>query len=134
MTRRVLLIISGGIAAYKSLELVRALRKRGIAVRAVLTKSAEQFVTPLSLGVLTEDLPSAPYALGAYPDWRAATEVETTGDLNELARAYLDVNCSMCHSPGGKGWSPIDLQFHTPLARAGLPIIRQCSPIDIIFG
>ena len=55
MTRRVLLIISGGIAAYKSLELVRALRKRGIAVRAVLTKSAEQFVTPLSLGVLTED-------------------------------------------------------------------------------
>ncbi len=55
MTRRVLLIISGGIAAYKSLELVRALRKRGIAVRAVLTKNAEQFVTPLSLGVLTED-------------------------------------------------------------------------------
>ena len=54
MTRRVLLIISGGIAAYKSLELVRALRKRGIAVRAVLTKSAEQFVTPLSLGVEVE--------------------------------------------------------------------------------
>ena len=55
MTQRVLLIISGGIAAYKSLELVRALRKRGIAVRAVLTESAQQFVTPLSLGVLTED-------------------------------------------------------------------------------
>ncbi|MEC3948446.1 bifunctional phosphopantothenoylcysteine decarboxylase/phosphopantothenate--cysteine ligase CoaBC [Sphingobium sp. HWE2-09] len=55
MTQRVLLIISGGIAAYKSLELVRALRKRGIAVRAVLTASAQQFVTPLSLGVLTED-------------------------------------------------------------------------------
>jgi phosphopantothenoylcysteine decarboxylase/phosphopantothenate--cysteine ligase len=55
MTQRVLLIISGGIAAYKSLELVRLLRKRGIAVRAVLTESATQFVTPLSLGVLTED-------------------------------------------------------------------------------
>ncbi|MDO7834422.1 bifunctional phosphopantothenoylcysteine decarboxylase/phosphopantothenate synthase [Sphingobium sp. HBC34] len=55
MTQRVLLIISGGIAAYKSLELVRTLRKRGIAVRAVLTASAQQFVTPLSLGVLTED-------------------------------------------------------------------------------
>ncbi len=55
MTQRVLLIISGGIAAYKSLELVRLLRKRGIAVRAVLTQSATQFVTPLSLGVLTED-------------------------------------------------------------------------------
>ncbi|MCP1471508.1 phosphopantothenoylcysteine decarboxylase/phosphopantothenate--cysteine ligase [Sphingobium sp. OAS761] len=55
MTQRILLIISGGIAAYKSLELVRLLRKRGIAVRAVLTESAKQFVTPLSLGVLTED-------------------------------------------------------------------------------
>lgn len=53
--QRVLLIVSGGIAAYKSLELVRLLRKRGIAVRAVLTESAQQFVTPLSLGVLTED-------------------------------------------------------------------------------
>lgn len=53
--QRVLLIVSGGIAAYKSLELVRLLRKRGIAVRAVLTESAKQFVTPLSLGVLTED-------------------------------------------------------------------------------
>jgi phosphopantothenoylcysteine decarboxylase/phosphopantothenate--cysteine ligase len=55
MTQRVLLIVSGGIAAYKSLELVRLLRKRGIAVRAVLTESAENFVTPLSFGVLTED-------------------------------------------------------------------------------
>ncbi|BBD01981.1 MULTISPECIES: bifunctional phosphopantothenoylcysteine decarboxylase/phosphopantothenate--cysteine ligase CoaBC [Sphingobium] len=55
MTQRVLLIVSGGIAAYKSLELVRLLRKRGVAVRAVLTQSAQQFVTPLTLGVLTED-------------------------------------------------------------------------------
>ena len=55
MTQRVLLIVSGGIAAYKSLELVRQLRKRGITVRAVQTESAQQFVTPLSLGVLTED-------------------------------------------------------------------------------
>ena len=52
---RILLIVSGGIAAYKSLELVRLLKKRGIAVRAVLTDSASRFVTPLSLGVLTED-------------------------------------------------------------------------------
>ena len=52
---RVLLIVSGGIAAYKSLELVRLLKKRGLAVRAVLTDSAGRFVTPLSMGVLTED-------------------------------------------------------------------------------
>ncbi|MEK7343979.1 MAG: bifunctional phosphopantothenoylcysteine decarboxylase/phosphopantothenate synthase [Pseudomonadota bacterium] len=55
MTQRVLLIVSGGIAAYKALELVRLLKRRGIAVRGVLTESAKQFVTPLSLGVLTED-------------------------------------------------------------------------------
>ncbi|MBN8817359.1 MAG: bifunctional phosphopantothenoylcysteine decarboxylase/phosphopantothenate synthase [Sphingomonas sp.] len=55
MTQRILLIVSGGIAAYKALELVRLLKRKGIAVRAVLTESAKQFVTPLSLGVLTED-------------------------------------------------------------------------------
>ncbi len=55
MGKRILLIISGGIAAYKALELVRLLRKDGIGVRAVLTKAAEEFVTPLSLGTLTED-------------------------------------------------------------------------------
>lgn len=53
--RRILLIVSGGIAAYKALELVRLLKGKGLAVRAVLTESAKQFVTPLSLGVLTED-------------------------------------------------------------------------------
>ncbi|WP_339705547.1 bifunctional phosphopantothenoylcysteine decarboxylase/phosphopantothenate--cysteine ligase CoaBC [uncultured Sphingosinicella sp.] len=55
MGKRILLILSGGIAAYKALELVRLLRKDGIAVRAVLTEAAQQFVTPLSLGTLTED-------------------------------------------------------------------------------
>jgi phosphopantothenoylcysteine decarboxylase / phosphopantothenate---cysteine ligase len=53
--KRILLIVSGGIAAYKSLELVRLLRRQGIAVRAVMTDSAREFVTPLSLGVMTED-------------------------------------------------------------------------------
>ena len=53
--KRVLLIVSGGIAAYKSLELARLLKKQGIAVRAVMTESATEFVTPLSLGVITED-------------------------------------------------------------------------------
>jgi phosphopantothenoylcysteine decarboxylase / phosphopantothenate---cysteine ligase len=53
--KRILLIVSGGIAAYKSLELVRLLRRQGLAVRAVLTASAKEFVTPLSLGVMTED-------------------------------------------------------------------------------
>ena len=53
--KRVLLIVSGGIAAYKSLELIRRLRERGISVRCVLTAGGVQFVTPLSLSALSED-------------------------------------------------------------------------------
>ena len=53
--KRVLLIISGGIAAYKSLELIRLLRKNGLAVRCILTRGGAQFVTPLSVSALTED-------------------------------------------------------------------------------
>ncbi len=51
-THRVLLIIAGGIAAYKSLDLIRRLRERGMAVRVVMTKAAQEFVTPLSAGAL----------------------------------------------------------------------------------
>ena len=53
--KRILLIIGGGIAAYKSCELIRLLRKEGAAVRCVLTKAGAQFVTPLSLAALSED-------------------------------------------------------------------------------
>ena len=50
---RVLLIIGGGIAAYKSLDLIRRLKERGADVRAVMTAAAQEFVTPLSVGALT---------------------------------------------------------------------------------
>ena len=50
---KVLLIVGGGIAAYKALELVRLMRKAGMTVRAVLTKAGAEFVTPLSLASLT---------------------------------------------------------------------------------
>ncbi len=53
--RRVLLIVGGGIAAYKSLELIRLLKKRGIDTRAIMTKASEEFVTPLSVGSLSGD-------------------------------------------------------------------------------
>ncbi|MSP81732.1 MAG: bifunctional phosphopantothenoylcysteine decarboxylase/phosphopantothenate--cysteine ligase CoaBC [Alphaproteobacteria bacterium] len=52
---RILLIVGGGIAAYKALELVRLLRREGASVRAVLTEAGSHFVTPLSLQALTED-------------------------------------------------------------------------------
>ena len=53
--KRILLIIGGGIAAYKALDLIRRLRERGASVRAVMTGAAQQFVTPLSVGALTAD-------------------------------------------------------------------------------
>jgi len=53
--RRILLIVGGGIAAYKVLDLCRLLRRSGLAVRAVMTKAAGEFVTPLSLGSVTGD-------------------------------------------------------------------------------
>ena len=49
----ILLVISGGIAAYKALDLIRRLGERGFAVKAVMTKAAQEFVTPLAVGALT---------------------------------------------------------------------------------
>jgi phosphopantothenoylcysteine decarboxylase/phosphopantothenate--cysteine ligase len=53
--KRILLIIGGGIAAYKSLDLIRRLRERGASVRCVMTAAAQEFVTPLSVGALSAD-------------------------------------------------------------------------------
>jgi len=50
--KRIVLIISGGIAAYKSLDLIRRLRERGASVRPVMTAAAQEFVTPLAVGAL----------------------------------------------------------------------------------
>jgi phosphopantothenoylcysteine decarboxylase/phosphopantothenate--cysteine ligase len=50
--KRILLVIGGGIAAYKALDLIRRLRERGTAVRCILTKAAQEFVTPLAAGAL----------------------------------------------------------------------------------
>ena len=54
-SKRILLIVGGGIAAYKSLDLVRRLKERGADVRAILTKGGAEFVTPLSLSALCEE-------------------------------------------------------------------------------
>lgn len=53
--KRILLVIGGGIAAYKALDLIRRLQDRGARVRAILTRAGSEFVTPLSVGSLTGD-------------------------------------------------------------------------------
>ncbi|WP_041538395.1 bifunctional phosphopantothenoylcysteine decarboxylase/phosphopantothenate--cysteine ligase CoaBC [Caulobacter segnis] len=76
--KRVLLIVGGGVAAYKSLLLVRLLRRAGIAVRPILTKAGEQFVTPLSLSALAEDK--------VYQDLFSLTDEHEMGHI-ELSRS-----------------------------------------------
>jgi phosphopantothenoylcysteine decarboxylase/phosphopantothenate--cysteine ligase len=76
--RRVLLIVSGGIAAYKSLELVRLLTKANYDVTAVLTRAGAQFVTPLSLQALT--------GAKVYEDLFSLTDESEMGHI-ELSRA-----------------------------------------------
>jgi phosphopantothenoylcysteine decarboxylase/phosphopantothenate--cysteine ligase len=74
----VLLIVGGGVAAYKALELIRLLRKAGVAVRVILTRAGAQFVTPLSLSALSEDK--------VYQDLWSLTDEAEMGHI-ELSRA-----------------------------------------------
>jgi phosphopantothenoylcysteine decarboxylase / phosphopantothenate---cysteine ligase len=81
--RRILLILSGGIAAYKSLDLIRRLRERGAAVRAVMTAAAAQFVTPLSVASLCEDK--------VYTDLFSLTDESEMGHIRLSREADLIV-------------------------------------------
>ncbi len=83
--KSILLIVTGGIAAYKALELVRLLKRQGIAVRAVMTKSATEFVTPLSMGVMTED--------HVYGDMFDLKEEREIGHIQLSRQADLIVIC-----------------------------------------
>ena len=53
--RKILLIICGGISAYKSLELIRLLKKKNAKIKVILTESAKKFVTPLSVASLSQE-------------------------------------------------------------------------------
>lgn len=94
--KRILLIISGGIAAYKALELIRRLRERGASVRCVLTQAASQFVTPLSVGALSGDQ--------VYTDLFSLTDEASMGhiqlsrdaDVLVVAPATADILARMC--------------------------------------
>ena len=75
--QRVLLIISGGIAAYKSLDLIRELNRIGVGVRCILTENASKFVTPLSLTALSKDT--------VYQDLFSISDENTMGHI-QLSR------------------------------------------------
>jgi phosphopantothenoylcysteine decarboxylase/phosphopantothenate--cysteine ligase len=75
--KRILLVIGGGIAAYKVLDLIRRLRERGASVRAAMTKAAAEFVTPLSVASLSGDK--------VYDDLFSLTDEAEMGHI-ELSR------------------------------------------------
>ena len=95
--KRILLIVGGGIAAYKSLELVRRLKERGISVRTILTRGGAEFVTPLSLSVLTEEK-----AFTDLFDLKDEAEIghirlSREADLVVVAPATADLVAKMAH-------------------------------------
>src|SRR5690606_12670703 len=81
--KRLLLIISGGIAAYKVLELIRRLRERGATVRAILTEAGARFVTPLSVAALSHEK--------VYTDLFSLTDESEMGHLRLAQEAELVV-------------------------------------------
>ena len=81
--KRILLIISGGIAAFKSLDLIRRVREQGASVRCVLTKGGAQFVTPLSVSALSEEK--------VYHDIFSLTDEAEMGHINLSREADLVV-------------------------------------------
>ncbi|MEO1101581.1 MAG: bifunctional phosphopantothenoylcysteine decarboxylase/phosphopantothenate--cysteine ligase CoaBC [Pseudomonadota bacterium] len=83
--KRILLIIGGGIAAYKSLELIRDLGRRGIASRCIVTRGGQEFVTPLSVAALSGDK--------AYTDLFDLDEEAEMGHIQLSRSADLVVVC-----------------------------------------
>jgi phosphopantothenoylcysteine decarboxylase / phosphopantothenate---cysteine ligase len=95
MTKSVLLIIGGGIAAYKSLELIRLLKGKGIGVRCILTKAAENFVTPLSVAALSgEKIYSDLFSLTDETEM-GHIELSRSTDLVVVAPATADLMAKM---------------------------------------
>ena len=95
MSKSILLIIGGGIAAYKSLELIRLLKTRGIGVRAIMTKAAEEFVTPLSVASISgEKVHSALFNLTDEVEM-GHIELSRSADLVVVVPATADLMAKM---------------------------------------
>jgi len=96
-SKSILLIVGGGIAAYKSLELVRRLSERGIKTRAILTKAGAQFITPLSLSVLTgEKIHSDLFSLTDEAEM-GHIQLSRSADLVVVAPATADLMAKMAN-------------------------------------
>jgi phosphopantothenoylcysteine decarboxylase/phosphopantothenate--cysteine ligase len=94
---RILLIVGGGVAAYKSLELIRRLRERSVVTRVVMTEAAKQFVAPLSFAALSgHAVRSDPFSLIDEAEM-GHIELSREADLVVVAPATADLLARMAH-------------------------------------
>ncbi|MBV9330430.1 MAG: bifunctional phosphopantothenoylcysteine decarboxylase/phosphopantothenate--cysteine ligase CoaBC [Alphaproteobacteria bacterium] len=95
--KSILLVIGGGIAAYKSLELIRRLKERGISVRTILTRSGAEFVTPLSIAALSNE--KVHHNLFSLVDEAEMGHIQLSrsADLVVVAPATADLLAKMAH-------------------------------------
>ena len=122
---RVLLIVSGGIAAFKSLELVRLLRKAGHGVTAVLTEGGAQFVTPLSLQALTEEkVYSSLWSLTDESEM-GHIQLSRSADLVVVAPASADILAKMAAGMAGDLASTVLLATDKPVLVAPAMNVRM---------
>ena len=123
--KRILLIIAGGIAAYKSLELIRRLRDRGAIVSPVMTSAAEQFVTPLSVAALAgEKLYRDLFDLTDEAEM-GHIELSRSADLLLVAPATADLMAKMAHGQANDLASTVLLATDTPVLVAPAMNVRM---------
>lgn len=99
--KRILLIITGGIAAYKVLDLIRRLRERGADVRCVMTSAARQFVTPLSVQALSENPVHDDLFDLTQEDEIGHIRLARDADIVVVAPASADFLAKMAHGLAG---------------------------------
>ena len=123
--KRILLIVGGGIAAYKSLELTRLLRKAGVAVRPILTPAGAEFVTPLSLSALAEDkVYSELFSLTDEAEM-GHIELSRSADLVVVAPATADLMAKAANGLAGDLASTTLLATDKPVLMAPAMNVRM---------
>ena len=123
--KRVLLIVGGGIAAYKSLELTRLLRKAGVGVRPILTRAGSEFVTALSLSALAEDkVYSELFSLTDEAEM-GHIELSRSADLVVVAPATADLMAKAANGLAGDLASTTLLATDKPVLMAPAMNVRM---------
>ena len=123
--KRVLLIIGGGIAAYKALDLIRRLKERGVAVSPVLTRAGSEFVTPLSVSALAgEKVHQQLFDLTAEAEM-GHIELSRSADLVVVAPATADLMAKMSHGHADDLASTLLLATDTPVLIAPAMNVRM---------